>query len=144
MALELSTAARRQNRWNPVDRRRWFSVLECRTTDGNSVGLRTDITDQKRQTEPGSRSQLEQQAAQLAKLAERLELAKRDADRNTYLAERADGENQLPRQHVARLRRRSTPSSASPAVRADPSVSQPAEICDYVRIGGDMASIRCR
>jgi PAS domain S-box-containing protein len=73
---------------------RWFSVLERRTTDGGRVGLWTDITDQKRRQAEleESRSQLEQQATQLAKLAERLELAKRDADRARYLAERADRE----------------------------------------------------
>jgi PAS domain S-box-containing protein len=73
---------------------RWFSVLERRTSDGGCVGLWTDITTQKRrQVElEESREQLEQQTAELAKLAERLELAKRDADRARYFAERADRE----------------------------------------------------
>jgi signal transduction histidine kinase len=66
---------------------RWFSVLERRTTDGGHVGLWTDITDQKKR-----QAELEESRCQLAKLAERLELAKRDADRARYVAERADRE----------------------------------------------------
>jgi PAS domain S-box-containing protein len=73
---------------------RWFSVLERRTSDGGCVGLWTDITAQKqRQAElEESRERLERQTTELGQLAERLELAKRDADRARYFAERADRE----------------------------------------------------
>lgn len=71
---------------------RWFSVLERRTSDGGSVGIWTDITDQKlREMEiQSAKNKMEAQAAQMVALAESTEVARAEAVVSRRIAEHAN------------------------------------------------------